>query len=119
MARNAFEEFFGDDLADPRAREQYEQIRSQIDAIDNLVRALDDRRKQRSWSKAELARHAGLNPAVVRRLFSQRLPNPTLQTIAALADALGVQMTVAASDALREVTADDSESAPAVAQAAR
>ena len=119
MVRNAFEEFFGDDLADPSARQQYEQARSQIDAIDNLVRRLDHERERRGWSKAELARHAGLNPAVVRRLFSQQLPNPTLQTIAALAAALGVQVTVVASDAFRDVTADGSVSAGAVTQVAR
>lgn len=118
MAHNAFEEFFVGDLKDPALRRQYDQTRSQIDAIDSLIRALDQRRRQRRWTKAELARQAGLNPALVRRLFSQQLPNPTMQTIMALANALDVRVTVLASDAVNDVT-DETAQDPLTAPVAR
>ena len=55
------------------------------------MRALDDRREELGITKAELARRADLAPEAVRRLFSTDQPNPTITTLAALADALGVE----------------------------
>ena len=43
-------------------------------------------------TKAELARRADLTPEVVRRLFSADSPNPTIGTLTALADSLGLEL---------------------------
>lgn len=102
MTRNAFDEFFADDLKSPAGEEHYNRVRAQIDAVDMLFRDMDARRKRLGWSKAELARRAGLNPVMVRRLFSQQLPNPTLQTVVALASALEATVSVTADGALRD-----------------
>lgn len=71
--------------------EAYDEARRRIDAIDRLVRALDDRREELGLSKAELARRAEFAPEAVRRLFSVDSPNPTIGTLTALADALGLE----------------------------
>jgi DNA-binding phage protein len=57
-----------------------------------LVRALDDRRAALGMTKAELARRADLAPEAVRRPFSVDSPNPTIATLMALADALGLEL---------------------------
>lgn len=77
---------------EPCYAEAYDEVRRRIDAIDRLVRALDDRRKELGLSKAELARRAELAPELVRRLFSVDSPNPTIRTLTALADALGLEL---------------------------
>ena len=107
MTRNAFDEFFADDLKTPAGEEHYNRVRAQIDAVDALFREMDARRERLGWSKAELARRAGLNPVMVRRLFSQQLPNPTLQTVVALASALDVSVSVTANGALRDAADED------------
>lgn len=107
MARNAFEDFFAHRLKDPEVREHYDRARAQIQAIDAVMRVLDHAREDRGWSKAELARRAGLSDVVVRRLFSQEDPNPTLKTITALAEALDVGIGLTAKQAFRETEAPD------------
>jgi hypothetical protein len=53
-----------------------------------LITLIDVARQQNGWSKAELARRAGLNPASVRRLFSAPAPNPTADYLFRLLAAL-------------------------------
>lgn len=79
-------------MRDPRYRGAYERSRSRIEQVDRIVRALDARRQELHLSKAELARRAEMAPEAVRRLFSAERPNPTLQTLAAIADALGLDL---------------------------
>ena len=71
----------------------YISARHRIDQIDDLIRALDERRCDLNLSKAELARRADLRPEVIRRLFSAESPNPTLSTVVALAGALKLELT--------------------------
>ena len=68
----------------------YDEARRHIDQIDDLVHALDERRNTLGLSKAELARRAGIAPEVIRRLFSANSPNPTIATLTAIADSLGL-----------------------------
>jgi len=82
-------------LDDPDYREAYERARHRVEQIDRVIRVLDERREQLSMSKAELARRAQMPPEAVRRLFSAERPNPTLQTLAAIADALDLDLTPA------------------------
>ena len=77
-------------LHDPEYREPFERARRRIDQIDRVVRVLDERRAQLQLTKAELARRAEMPPEAVRRLFSAERPNPTLNTLVAIAEALGL-----------------------------
>ena len=78
--------------SEPGYAEAYDEARRRIAAIDRLVRTLDERREELGLSKAELARRAELAPEAVRRLFSVDSPNPTIGTLTALADALGLEL---------------------------
>lgn len=94
-ARTGAERYLEERLSDPEYREAYERARHRIAQIDNVIRALDAQRERLSLSKAELARRADMPPEAVRRLFSAERPNPTLHTLAAIADALGLDLTPA------------------------
>lgn len=93
--RTRAERYLKSRLRDPEYRVAYERSRKRIDQIDSVIRALDDRREALDLSKAELARRAEMQPEAVRRLFSAERPNPTLHTLAAIAEALGLDLTPA------------------------
>jgi DNA-binding phage protein len=82
------------DLEDPEFLREYVRESVRIATIDQLVNALDDARVAAALSKAELARAISAEPAVVRRLFSARHINPTLGTLAEVAAALGMRVTL-------------------------
>lgn len=63
-------------MEDPEFEAAYKQHRARIDAIDDLMRALDEAREEQGITKAMLARRIQAEPAAVRRLFSQATPNP-------------------------------------------
>ncbi len=67
-----------------------------IAAVDGVVRALDERRKDLGLSKAQLARHAGMRPEVVRRILGAGPANPTLSTVISLASAMSMDVTISA-----------------------
>lgn len=90
--RTGAERYFADQQQDPEYRAAYDEARRRIDQVDAIVRALDQRREALGLSKAELARRADLAPEAVRRLFSVDSPNPTAITLAALADALELEL---------------------------
>ncbi|HHU09305.1 MAG TPA: helix-turn-helix transcriptional regulator [Intrasporangiaceae bacterium] len=89
---------FWDDLA--RDLEDSEFLREfivesmRIATIDEVVNALDDAREAAGMSKAELARAIQVEPATIRRLFASDTSNPTLGTLAELAAALGMRITI-------------------------
>lgn len=91
-ARTGAERYLGDRLKDAGYREHYEEARARIGQVDAVIRALDERREELSFTKAELARRAGVKPEAVRRLFSAETPNPTLNTLVALAQALDLEL---------------------------
>ena len=95
MARALDTSYFDKRLArrrkDPSYNAEYERVRSQVARVDSLVRSLDRLREQEGLSKAALARRIGMNPASVRRFFSNP-SNPEWRTLDALADALGAQL---------------------------
>ena len=93
--KTGFDRFFDEQMAGAEFREGYEKIRSEIDAVDALVRALDDARVEVGVSKAELARQISAEPAAIRRLFTAKQVNPTLATFAKLAEALGYEVLLA------------------------
>ena len=62
--------------------------------MDELLRDLDDARRQAGLSKTQLARLADTQPASVRRLFSRNGHNPQAVTLASLAEALGHELRI-------------------------
>lgn len=89
--RTAFERDLKHDLEDPVFRAEYERARARIEAIDNVLSQLDERRRELGLSKAELARRAHANEVVIRRLFSAPDQNPTFATLVDVAHALGLE----------------------------
>ncbi len=90
-------EFWSDlesDLTDPEFAREFAAESVRIATIDALVNQLDEAREAASLSKAALARAIGSDPAVVRRLFSASNVNPTLGTLAEVAGALGLRVTL-------------------------
>lgn len=90
--RTGADRYFARRALEPGYADAYDEARRRVDAIDRLVLALNDRREELGLSKAELARRAELAPEAVRRLFSVDNPNPTIVTLTALADALGLEL---------------------------
>jgi DNA-binding phage protein len=73
---------------DPEFQAEYERSRAAIEQIDEIVRQLDDRRKELRLTKSELARMVGKNPSQIRRLFAAG-GNPEIRTVSALTIAMG------------------------------
>jgi ribosome-binding protein aMBF1 (putative translation factor) len=95
MARNTkagIDKFFDDQMKSPSFTKSHSEARTEIDAVDRMVRALDAARGQSGLSKADLAAAIAVRPEVVRRLFTTKKPNPTLSTLIRLAGALGLRV---------------------------
>jgi DNA-binding phage protein len=90
--RTGAERYFADQQRDAEYGRAYKAAQARIRQTDALVRALDERRIARGMSKAELARSAGVQPEAVRRLFTMNAPNPTANTLLALASALDLEL---------------------------
>ncbi|MFF1539117.1 helix-turn-helix domain-containing protein [Microbacterium sp. NPDC058269] len=83
------------EMQDPEFARAYATESIRIATIDALVNELDSLREGASLSKAQLARAIGADPSVVRRLLSSSSVNPTLGTLAEVAAALGMKVTLA------------------------
>ncbi len=81
---------------DPDYAAEVQRERFRIDAIDRIVRTLDEARQEQGLSKAELARRTGRRAEILRRLFTAEQPNPTLETVVEVAAALDMDVTVTA-----------------------
>lgn len=81
-------------LKDPEFRAQFDKASAQIVQIDSIIQTLEELREQAGISKADLARQIGKDPATVRRLFTARVRNPELRTVAALASALNAEIQI-------------------------
>ena len=79
-------------MEDPDFRAEFERASREITAIDAIVNALDSLRATQGFTKAELAREIGKNPASVRRLLTAQ-SNPELRTVVA-ADALDADVVI-------------------------
>lgn len=91
---NAFWDDLARDLVDPEFLREYVVESVRIATIDQIVNALDDAREAAGLSKAELARAIQVEPATIRRMFASDNSNPTLGTLAEVAAALGLRITV-------------------------
>jgi transcriptional regulator with XRE-family HTH domain len=83
-----------DDLKDPELLRDFVRKSIRISTIEQIVNDLDTARLSAKLSKAALARAINAEPAVVRRLFSAGHVNPTLGTLAEVAAALGLRVTL-------------------------
>lgn len=90
----AFWDDLARDLEDPEFLREYVTESMRIATIDAIVNALDAAREAAGLTKAELARAIQAEPATIRRLFSSDKTNPTLGTLAEVAAALGLRITV-------------------------
>lgn len=96
MARpTAAEQYFEARAASsPEYQQALDAARTRIAAVDAVVRALEERRRDLGLSKAELARQAGMRPEVVRRILGSGPANPTLATVISLASAMSLDVTI-------------------------
>ena len=81
-------------LEDPEAREQYQRTFQATVESRHLLQAIEAERERAGLTKAELARLAGTNPAAMRRLLTAETSNPTLRTLLAIFDALGLEFSL-------------------------
>ncbi len=99
-------------LEDPEFRAHYEKYRAEIDAIDEILSEIEERRIDLGITKADLARLVGRKPESVRRLLSGRAANPTLSTVLEMTGVLGMEITVKPTVSMEKL-------APEVKKAAR
>lgn len=79
-------------MAEDELAAAYREARAEIDAVDALMRQLDEARKRKRLTKADLARRASTPKESVRRLLTAKRTNPTLQTVIRLARAVGLRV---------------------------
>jgi hypothetical protein len=94
MATSSFDRRFDAWMQDPAFAESYRLHRARVDAIDALMRAIDEERERQHLTKTELAERSDAQPAAIRRLFSQRTPNPQIGRLVDMAHELGLEVVV-------------------------
>jgi DNA-binding phage protein len=94
--KTGFDKFVDAQMRDPAFARGYRKARSDIDAVDRIVCALDDARIDLGMSKAQLAQAISAKPEIVRRLLTAKSPNPTLATVVKVAAALGFRVELVA-----------------------
>lgn len=90
---SASEHWLAKKMESPAFRAEFEKSRRETDAVDALIRTMDERRDSLGISKTELARRVGHNEAAVRRLLTAG-GNPTLATVVEILMALGLVLKV-------------------------
>ena len=90
--KTGFDRFFDEQMKNPAFAAGYAEERAKIDAVDRVIRMLDEARVELGMSKADLARQISARPEIVRRLFTVKDPNPTIGTVAKLAAVLGLRL---------------------------
>lgn len=90
----AFAELLAESFPTAAERVAHEREVAKLVAFAELLIALDEVREGSQLSKAELARRVGVKPSVISRLLDGKGHNVQLDTIADVADALGVYIEV-------------------------
>jgi predicted XRE-type DNA-binding protein len=88
----AFEEFLGDQFADPEFKALFERKLAKVRSIAQVMHVIEQVREQEDVPKAELARRMERHPSAVSRLLGGDGANPTLDTLVDMVDALGLEM---------------------------
>jgi transcriptional regulator with XRE-family HTH domain len=91
---SSFWDDLSSDLKNPEFLREFITESVRIATVDQIINALDEARASAGLSKAELARAIGAEPATIRRLFSSDNANPTLGTLAEVAAALGMRISI-------------------------
>ena len=91
-ARSSFWDDLNRRMESPKFRRNYIDTSLRIQVVDNLVNAIDERRLALNMSKEDLAKVTGQKGSVVRRIFSRRHVNPTLETYVIMAYAVGLEL---------------------------
>ncbi len=86
--KTGFDRHFAKRMKNAAFAAEDKTTRTQTDAVDALVRALDAAREDAGLTKAALAQRADIKPEQVRRLFTAQASNPTVMTLVKLATAL-------------------------------
>ena len=94
MPTTSFDRRFDAWMQDPEFAESYRLHRARIDAIDNLMRTIDEERECQHLTKSELAARIDAQPAAIRRLFSQPRPNPQIGRLVDMAHELGLEVVI-------------------------
>ena len=81
-------------LEDPEYARAFAAESVRVTTIDSIMNTIAEQAEASGMTKAALARAIGANPAAVRRLLSADGVNPTLGTLAELAGALGMKVTL-------------------------
>jgi DNA-binding phage protein len=90
----AYDRFVAKKLRSPAFAAAYASERAEIDAIDAVIRAVEDARIDIGMSKAELARRIAASPESVRRLLTAERVNPTFRTTFRLLHAVGLAFAI-------------------------
>lgn len=93
-SRSLFWDDLEKNLKDPVFLRAYVIESIRISTVDAILGQLDEVREEIGISKAELARAIGAEPATLRRLFANNAVNPTLGTLADVAAALGLRVSL-------------------------
>ena len=93
-----FHQRLNEDLQDPEFAEAFNDMSVDI----ALLQVLEEARKALNVSEKELAERMGVQRPTVTRLFNAAHPNPTLDTIADILRALGLQAEIKISPATPE-----------------
>jgi transcriptional regulator with XRE-family HTH domain len=75
-----------------------------MDMTSDLFPALDRRRARLKMSKTDLAHRSGISLPTIRRLFSGDERRARTDIVAAIADALGVEVRLSGSSSVHEIT---------------
>ena len=90
--KTGFDRYFTERMKAPTFASEYGRARAEIDAIDTLIRALDQARERSGLTKADLARQIQAKPEIVRRLLTDASGNPTMTTVLRVASAVGCHL---------------------------
>jgi DNA-binding phage protein len=93
--KTGFDKYVQARMQDRDFASAYIEARAEIDAVDGLMRHLDEARRRANLSKADLARRANTPKESVRRLLTAKRTNPTLQTVVRLARVVGLRIELA------------------------
>jgi transcriptional regulator with XRE-family HTH domain len=94
VSRSLFWDDLERKLENPKFLRAYVIESIRISTLDAILGQLDEVREKIGITKAELARAIGAEPASLRRLFASNAANPTLGTLADMAAALGLRVSL-------------------------
>ena len=97
MARKkpAFGRFVDEQMQSPTFATEYARVGAEIQAIDELIRAVDVARLELGMTKADLARKISTTPEAMRRLLTSGEANPTFRTVLQVLAAVGLRLSLA------------------------